>query len=102
MHDLRADIFKRMLHLKIIEYGILRQNLFQQLSEFGDIPLPVAKVIDQCTFRVFLGDAEIFVKRRVGADHLMTGIQYQKGFTHRSQDIVKYVYKRFLHFQILS
>jgi hypothetical protein len=47
MHDLGADGLKVMFHLKIIEFGILRKNVFQQFSEPGDVPLPIAQIIDQ-------------------------------------------------------
>ena len=41
-----TNAFEGMLHLEIIEGRIFRQNLFQKLTESGDIPLTVAQMVD--------------------------------------------------------
>ena len=41
-HDLSADSPEYMLHFEAIEMGVLRENLFEQRSQLGNVPLPVA------------------------------------------------------------
>jgi hypothetical protein len=36
-----------VLHFKVVEDSVLGQNLLQQLSQPGDVPLSVAQVIEQ-------------------------------------------------------
>jgi hypothetical protein len=42
----RANPFKVMAHLIVVEDRLLRQNLFQQRMQRGNVPLPIAEVID--------------------------------------------------------
>jgi len=89
VHDLAADGLEGMLHFQIVEDRILRQDLFQQFSELGDVPLPVAKIEDQHPLGLFRLDIEGLVKGSIGLDHMQIRIKEDQWFTDRIEDVAE-------------
>src|SRR5687767_3423092 len=52
--SLAANAGKLVLHFKILELTIARNNLFQQLAQLGNIPAAAADVIEQASRHVAL------------------------------------------------
>jgi hypothetical protein len=81
-NSLSSDIEKIMLDFISIEHGIMRENLLKEYPQLGNIPLPVANVIDEIP-DYFLGPYfEGIVETVVGCENLQIGIQHQKWLVH--------------------
>lgn len=57
---------------------VVGQNIFEQLTQLGDIPLIVAELVDEPTLCLFAVDRERGVERVVGPDNLQIIVQHQK------------------------
>jgi hypothetical protein len=100
MHDLGADGLKVMFHLKVIRYGIVRQDVFKQFPEPGDVLLPVAKIVDQGALGHIRCDAKGLVKRMVGLYDFQISIKHHQRFTNRAQNVIENFHKRPLWFRM--
>jgi hypothetical protein len=74
-HLFPPDPREIMLHDKIIDLAVLRQDLFQQLAQSGDVPLAVSEIVKVlATGRVRIRLEEP-VKGRVGGDNSQTSVK---------------------------
>ena len=65
-HPPSADALEDVVHLEVAERALLGEDLFQERSKSGDIPLPVAEFVDETALSHFAGDTESFVERAIG------------------------------------
>lgn len=68
-HGAAADVFKVMRDLEVVEGFFLRDDLFEQLAQFGNVPLAVAEAIDQPAFSPPGRNFESLVEGLVGRVH---------------------------------
>ena len=58
-----------MLDLKVLKLTIVQQNLFQQLPQFRNVPLPVADIVDPLILCICGRDLKHLVKGGIGGLH---------------------------------
>ena len=46
-HHAGPEVGEIVAHLEILHHSIVRQNSFQQFAQFGDVPLPIAELINR-------------------------------------------------------
>ena len=71
-----------MLDFIAIEHGIMGEDLLKEYPQFGNVPLPVTKVVNEIP-DCFLGRYfEGIVEAVVGCENLQVGIQHHKWLAH--------------------
>ena len=50
--DAETDVRELVLDLEAVELRALGENLFEQPPQSGDVPLPVAKFVDEAAYRL--------------------------------------------------
>jgi len=66
-HGSLADEGKLVCHLKVVKVGFVRNDVFEQVEQLGNVPLPAAKLADDLSFCLFGPRPEGFVESAVGA-----------------------------------
>src|ERR1700756_5666903 len=61
-HRFPADLRKVMRHRKFFHHSLLRQYLFQQFSEPGNIPLLIPQMVEKLAYGLGLRDSELRAK----------------------------------------
>src|SRR5580698_1908432 len=79
-HASRAEMRKIVAYFEILHPTIVGENIFQQLAQPGNVPLPIAQVVDGTVLGVFARDLETPVESWVGADHSQLVVQDQDCF----------------------
>src|SRR5208337_1164247 len=77
-HSPAPDIWKVMLHLKVIERRLLRDNLFEEFPKPRDVPLAVTKAKNLSPFGLLAGDLKIPVKNLIGRDDLEVTVENEQ------------------------
>ena len=62
--------------LEVVHFCFLRENLFQQLSQVGDVPLVVTQFIEEFTHGILPFQGEGAIKGTIGRDNPEIRIQY--------------------------
>jgi hypothetical protein len=83
----RANPLKVVAHLIVVEDRILRQNLFQQGMQLGNIPLLIAEVIDVLADGLHRGHLKHLVEGRIGRLHAEIGCEDEQGFPDRLDNL---------------
>ena len=68
-HDALANGGKIVLNFIVVEGCLLGQDGFQQFPQFGDVPLLIAQVIDQLSYRLFRIYLKDFIERTADGDY---------------------------------
>src|SRR3989339_2275449 len=82
-HNLVADPGKVVLHLEVFKGDVPVDDLFQQSSQLGNVPLAVPQFINGAVFRSLLGSVKSMIKNLVGGDHLEIAVQDKQRLPHR-------------------
>ena len=85
-HDARADLRESVAHLEVINPLLLRQQLLEQRAQRGDVPLPVAEVVNQPPLGLLQRHAEAFAKRAARRLHAQPRIQHHERHAHAGHD----------------
>src|SRR4029453_5303895 len=88
----RANVLKVMRHLIVVEDRILRQNLFQQGMQRGNIPLPIAELIDELVFGLRWADVKQLVEGRIGRLDVEVGGEDEERFPDRRDNLFSGVF----------
>ena len=83
----RANPLKVMAHLIVVEDRILRQNLFQQGMQLGNIPLPIAELIDELADGLRWAHLKHLVEGRIGRLHAEVGREDEQRFPDRLDNL---------------
>ena len=77
-----------MLDFIAIEHGIMGEDLLKEYPQLGNVPLPVAEVVDEIP-DCFLGRyLEGIVEAVVGGEDLQVGIQHHQRLAHGFHDVL--------------
>ena len=74
-HPSSADALEDVVHLEVAERILLGEDFFKERPESGDVPLPVAQLIDEPAFGLLGGDAEGLVEGAARGVHPEVGIE---------------------------
>src|SRR5919109_280825 len=64
-HRLASDARKVMVDLEVMELCVLRDDIFEKRSQFGNVPLAVAQLVYQFILYLFSRDPECVIKGTV-------------------------------------
>src|SRR5688572_1133651 len=85
-HRAATDGGKVVSDLEIPELGVLWNDVFQQASQLGNVPLAVAELVQQPALRLSFRGPERAEKRPVGHLHMEIPVENQQGLSHRLHD----------------
>ena len=77
---------KVVSNLEIPELRVLWNDVFQQASQLGNVPLAVAELVQQPALRLYFRGSERAEKRPVGHLHMEILVENQQGLSHRLHD----------------
>ena len=72
-----------VLHHKVLDDRVVRQDVLQELAQGGDVPVAVAQVIEQAALSLGGRDLEHRVERAVRGLHAQAGIEDQQRLADR-------------------
>ena len=75
-----------MLHFKVLEHLIGRKDPLKMHLELGDVPLPVAKPVQEAVLDVLRGDMKHLAKGPIDALHAMALIEHEHRLARRLQN----------------
>src|ERR1700722_4850679 len=78
-----------MLPLKVVEDRTGRNNIFEEGSQNGNVPLAVAKLVDQTVLGFYRRDLKSLIKGPVRGSHAQGGIENQQRLAHRIHDVLR-------------
>ncbi len=81
-----ANVRKIMFNQIIIERPVVRQNVFQQFVQSGNVPLAVAQFAEWASYGLFSRHFKVLVKRAAGSNDLQFVIEYDKRLAYRIDD----------------
>ncbi|HEX2121143.1 MAG TPA: histidine kinase dimerization/phospho-acceptor domain-containing protein, partial [Thermoanaerobaculia bacterium] len=82
LQDFAADLRKVVLELVVVEDGAHRQDVLEQRTQVGDVPLPVAELIDEPPLGLFRRDGEGLVEGAVRRMDAQFGVENQQRLAH--------------------
>jgi len=85
-HALGADVRKRVRDLEVVEGGVVRQNLLQQVPQGGNVPLAIAQVVEPVRLRLQRRDLEALVKIPIRHEHVQRGVKHHEWDPYRVHD----------------
>jgi hypothetical protein len=77
-HRATPNGFKLARHFQIIKKTVPGQNLLQECSQFGNVPLAVTQLMHEAVLCLRRGDAKMFVERFVRRLHAQVRIENQQ------------------------
>ena len=80
-----------MFEFKVVKYGALGNDVFQQGSEVRNIPLPIAKFVDQPSLGLGRRHVKRLIKRSIRTPNSQRGVQNQQRFSHRIDNVLRVV-----------
>ena len=66
-HDARSEMREVVAHFEVFHQAIVGENFFQQFSQSGNIPLPIAEVLNRTLLGFVACHSKIPIEGRVGA-----------------------------------
>src|SRR5580693_6419830 len=77
-----------MFQLKVVENGTLGNNIFEEGSQVGDVPLAVAQLVNQSVLGFFRRDLKSLVEGAIAGSHTQGGVENQQRFADRIHDVL--------------
>ena len=87
-NGLAADIEEIVFDFVAVEHRVVQQDIFKEVPQLGDVPLPVAEVVDEVPDGLLGGDPEGIVKAVVGGENLQVGIEHDQRFADGFHDVL--------------
>ena len=84
--DLSADAGENMVHLVAVEDGFIGEDVLEQHPQFGDVPLPVAEVVDEIADGLLGRYLEGFVETEIGREDFQLRVQHHQRLAHGLDD----------------
>lgn len=88
-HHARADVLEIVPDFEIVEDVAVGQHVLQERAKLGDVPLPVAQLIDPAAERLLRGHREVRVEGRVHRLHPKLGSQHQERLVNGLYDALR-------------
>ena len=85
-HHAPADRREFVLDLIGLDGAALRNDVFEERPEPGNVPLPVAQVEDQLAFRLAWRHCESPVERAARGNHAQVRVEHEKGLAYGVDD----------------
>jgi len=95
-HRARTNALEIVRHRVIIERGVLWQDFSQQSPQFGNVPLPIAQLVEQTPFGFFRRRRKNAIEGAVRRDNAQIVVQNDERIA-RGRDDALGVLARFLH-----
>ena len=77
-HAAPADLLEAVLHVVVADLLPLEKGLLQQRSQRGDVPLPVAELVDRPALGLLLDDLERAVEGLVRRHHAEVHVEHEQ------------------------
>ena len=87
-HHSAANHREGVLELEIVEDRALGDNVFQQCSQVGDVPLAVTQLVDQTALGLRERDVEGLIEGAVGGLDAQRRVEDQERLAHRVDDVL--------------
>src|SRR5271170_6929713 len=87
-HHPASDGREIMLQLEVVKNRTFGNNIFQESSQVGDIPLAVAQLVNQAVFSFFERDFKGLIEGPVARSHAQGRVENQEWFAHRIDDVL--------------
>ena len=75
-----------MLQLKVVKNRTFGDNILQESSQVGDVPLAIAQFVNQAVLGFFERDFKGLIESAVTGSHAQSRIENQEWLTHRIDD----------------
>ena len=85
---LAADAGKVVLDLVAVDHGVVREDLLDEHPQLGDVPLPVAQVVDEVPDGLLGRHLEGRVEALVRGEDLQVVVQHHQRLAHGLDDVL--------------
>src|SRR5438477_5001140 len=92
-HHPAANVWKIVFEDKIVEYGTSGHDVFEQSSQCGQSPLPVAELINVTSLGFRRRDSKGLVERRVRRADAQSGVEDEQRFAHGIKNVLSEILK---------
>ena len=84
--NLLPDGGKIVLHAEVVEVRVLGKDVLQELPQGGDVPLPLADLVEQPAFRLGRIHLEDLIERTARRDDPQLAVQHHQRLADRGND----------------
>src|SRR5438067_2006170 len=88
-HDPASDDGKVVLELEIVKDRAGGDDVFKQRTQIGDVPLSVAKFVDELVLRLFSRDVKGLIERAVRRMNAQTAVENQQRLADGVEDVLR-------------
>jgi hypothetical protein len=86
-HHPSSNRREHAIHLEILDRRAFLKDGFEQGAQLGYVPLAVAELVELAADRMLRNHCECLAKRAIGKPHREVGLQNQKAFAERLDEI---------------
>ena len=90
-HHAAPNVREGVLKFKIVKHRTFGNNVFQQGSQVRNIPLTVAKFVDQSPLGLSRRHVKRLIKSSICTLHPQRGVQNQQWFTHCIDNVLRVI-----------
>ena len=81
-HHAATEAWERVFDLVVVETPAARENILKQPSQLRDVPLAIAQLVNETSFRLLRISAEELVEGLICRVNLEVAVENQQRFTH--------------------